>query len=725
MAINKIPQVTCSLNLGLIYNISYNYVPQEGIKISILFTNENGIFNIDSSILSTNNKTNITIGNASFNLYPVKYELLKSVGQKMLKVDFVDETFKLEKYYIVLTGRGCGQNVFELGVPVITSINQITDFPDIEYFFNDFLNALRSVFPVDIIADFDDSLPKTFTGTFKSVLSEWCSYYNLAYFFENSVLKIVDRAKLIINFPTNDQIPEALEFNVSETLENTYDTTAFAYIQRPGKKIGTNLIKYVTLFPIDTNPNIANTMIDIENDISNTLSNIFSDIQDNTSTTNTQTQYSINNINMLQVAAAMYGKEYWFLYNYNNGSSQECGWTNVDIAIAAGDPTWAQIMGAPGLQSLGAKFAQLDEKVFDAKFQFYKTFGERIAGRYYISDASTDNDDGAYQWYNNEDQNTSFINQQKVDVNIVSQGQTDSNPAFIPGTHINEYFQGISYVGNHIVFEDKINKNFSSVFSLPPNISQLIKGYFQSLVDGFEGSKNMDFTNIGGVKYILYRDQTLDPSLKGNFKDLGGTLSIFYPRYPTYSIKGMEKIQLQAIQNPGVNLTLPPNVSALQPNVLYSLYVALLRTQVCNSQSSGDGLDTYKRNFTNFTVSNDIEAPFVQKQIDEATFQNQVNLNLVLKYITSDILKALAAQNKIPLKNVTFTLNYFYDVPISFISNGLTSAKMEATANGINASYTYSNSMVQKIHSQAFIEELERSIRNSWMGVRHTLDNEI
>lgn len=704
MAINKIPQVTCGLNLGYIYNISYDYIPQEGIKISIYFVNDNGIFNVDSSILSPSNKTNITIGNASFNLYPIKYELLRSVERKVLRIDFVDETFKLENYYVVLLGRGCGENVYQLGQIVNTDLNIGNTFPDIEYYFTDFLNILRSKFPVNVLANFDDSLPKTFTGTFKSVLSEWCAYYNLAFFFENSVINIVDRATLDIEFPTNEDVTEALEFNVSESLENTYATTAFSYIQRPGKKIGLEgLIKYVTLFPIDNNSSVANDFDQVLNDISSSLN--FG------GSATTSSQYTVSNVNLLQVAAALLGQEYWFLYNYANGSLQECGWSSADVSIAAGDPTWAQIMGPNGVGAVGAKFAQLDEKVFNAKFQFYKEFGEKIAGRYYLSEARTDIDDERYRWFNNEDQNTSFISQQRVDVTFVSQGQNNSSPAFIPGTYINEYFQGISYLGNHIVYTDTINKSFSSIFSIPASIAQLIKGYFEALTgEGFTGAKSMDFTNLG-IKYIIYKDQTLDQSIVQSFSSLSSYLPLFEPRYTSYSIKGTTQV------SPTANFT-PGGLAMVQANAIYTEYLELLRSDICNSQSSSDGSKAYKRNFINFSVSNDIETPAIANQISNSTYQTQIDLTNMLLYLATPILKALAAENDVPLKTVTFTLNYFYDVPISFISNGLTSMKLEVNENGISASYTYSNSMVQRIKSQAFIEELERSIRNSWIMPR-------
>ena len=143
----RLETVSCSLNLGLIYSLNYSYSPQNGISMTLFFVNESGEYNPPQ--LLPMNKANIKIGFASFALYPKSYKISKSAGRRVISVDFVDETFMLDNYYIVLTGRGCGENVFELGAPVdkrtiqqkldaaldkdAERIKEFTQFPDLEY----------------------------------------------------------------------------------------------------------------------------------------------------------------------------------------------------------------------------------------------------------------------------------------------------------------------------------------------------------------------------------------------------------------------------------------------------------------------------------------------------------------------------------------------------------------------------------------------------------------
>ena len=742
MSINKIPQVYCSLNLGLIYDLSYSYMPKEGVRISLFFTNESGVFNVNAaSILSASKKVNITIGSASFNLYAISYKLLRSVGRKILQVNFVDETFKLENYQIVLTGRGCGINVIQLGKTVQAGgalINGIVLDPlmqnaDVEYKFSDFLYVLNQYFPVNGDATYDNSLTRTFTGTFKEVLENWCAFYNLSYYFENSVIQIIDRATLNIVFPAQTDVPMALSYDVEETIENTYCTTAYSYLLKEGRKIDANLIKTVDLYPIDNGSNLNESMNSVFGDIAAQIQQVQEDFTANKATNpQNQAQYTVMNINLLQVAAAMYGQEYWFLYNYYNGTATaECGWTPQTalptfLSNPAGYGNGVLDNSTNPPTNLGpALIGIIDKDIFEKKFEMYSNYGKKIAGRYYLSLERTDVDDNKYQWFDNTTQDTSFAgpfaSNRKLQTTYLTQGTSLENSvnSYLPGTFINEYFPGVQYVGNHILYIDNSDRDFIDAFALTPVMKNLIQGYYKNLFEGFLGSDTMDYTALGPQQqYVIYANPIIDQTIISSFNNLTNKITIFTPTFNTLSVIGQLK------QNEPNVVTYPPfpavNLTTIQPVTLPSYRYNVPNLQLCVTEAS-DG-DVFKRNFISFSVSNDVPVGASLNAINNQTSEIARDTSILNNYLNKQILKDLAQLNTIPLKTVSFTLNYFYTVPTNFISSGLTSINMEVSENGILAKYVYSNSMIQRIVSEAAITKLEQMIKNSWIR-QNTPDN--
>ena len=243
MAIKNLQEVTCSLNLGYIYNVNYTFDPKTGVKIIVFFITENGQYpgiptnysnGASSNVLNALSPSVITIGPASFAVYPISYEVQNSNDKKVLKVEFRDANFKLDNYFIVLGGRGCGPNgvVFSLGQPFqylnSTSteeqnrwiLQQYISFVDLEYGFQDFINVLQRIFPVALGATFDQTIQRNFSGSFREVLDAWCSYLNLSYFFENNQIYIYNPQTLAgIAFPT---VPsDALSSTFGESLDGT------------------------------------------------------------------------------------------------------------------------------------------------------------------------------------------------------------------------------------------------------------------------------------------------------------------------------------------------------------------------------------------------------------------------------------------------------------------------------------------------------------------------
>lgn len=731
MAIRAIPNVTCSLGLGSIYNFSYNYTPQEGVKITIYFVNESGVYPISSSILSSKSKTFIRIGGATFSLYPIKYEIMQSVERKIAKVDFVDDTFKLNNYLVVLTGKGCGQNIYQLGSPVDNrtlqekisasldsaseKIKDFTQFPDLEYSFSDFLAVLRQQFPTQVSAFIDPTVTRSFTGTFQEVLNEWCAYLNLTYFFENSVLKIINPAKLSISFPSKPTL--ALSYNISESIENTFSTTAFSYFQQEGKSInlsdspdsdGSNsntnsYIKYVTLYPVGYD--------------------ILGQQQDN----NISTYINAQKVDLNQVAAAMYGKEYWFLYNYWKGTLlSECGWTSTYFDQLPPNTNIYKALNQLKISGPNTYIALLDQEIFDQKFEFYKIYGEKIAGRYYISIERTDPDDDQYQWYDNTNQNTDFNIGQKIAIDYIK-GDVFSRPKVIPGTEINAYYQGISLTGNRLAYYDNKIIDFKSIFSLDIDLKNIIESLANNILNGMLGSEYIDYSEIGKNKqFLIYQDQTITQDIVNSFNKLNDLASTFNPSYQRFNIIGYAKSQLKNLttkksndsnkdillnQNSGKIIISDTGIIQVKDNSDYLLYYQ--KYQKCDSRSTIGG-------FTQKFVQKSIpfDAPVTFKMIKGAknTYQLDRDLTLINNYFRSQILDYLAVKFSIPLKTVSFSLNYFdTSIPVSFISNGLTSMNVEISDNGISANYTYSNSMLVPPISQSFLDQLEREIKNSWI----------
>ena len=90
----RLETVSCSLNLGFVYNLDYSYSPDNGVSMTLFFVNERGEYN--PPILLPMQKTNIRIGQASFSLYPKSYKISKAQGRRVISVDFVDEMFMLD-----------------------------------------------------------------------------------------------------------------------------------------------------------------------------------------------------------------------------------------------------------------------------------------------------------------------------------------------------------------------------------------------------------------------------------------------------------------------------------------------------------------------------------------------------------------------------------------------------------------------------------------------------
>lgn len=739
--IKKIDKISCSLNLGLIYSLSYDYQPQDGVKINISFVSEDGTYNTDG-ILSATKKVQIIIGSAVFNMYAVDYKLQYSTGKRVIEVSFEDETFKLENVRVVLTGRGCGLGTYQLGRfidlrtdvekatnplnPDVEAIKALTEFQDLEYSFSEFIAILQQEFLVNVTVTFDDTIYRPFVGTFKEVLNNWCSYFNFSYYFENGVLNVINPSTLNIIFP--DPPADALDYNIEETIKNTYDKTASIYFQQPGGEIQlSNLdneaIQFVNMWPAGSQAELPQQDIDLK-----------------------------------QVAAAQYGPEYWFIYNYYLGTAgEECGWKRsyteevVQNFPNASITQTIQMLTKKATENKQGGIAYIDTEYFNQRFEFYKTYGEQIAGRYYISEQrGSPFTDELYSWILNGAQPLDAQSLPSTfdlirtgnggSVSYFKQGDGDDEKFIVDGTKINRFFEGVMANEQRIIYKDNYVIDLKTQFTLDDNTKNFFLQYFNTITKGLFGSESFDYSEISGgsiAQFVTWFDHYFNSLSLDDFSGLDDKAKLFLPRYDKILLRGVRSLDIAAaiaayraanplnpynpLQNPdNIQITafqdfnLVSNVGTIQAFQAANLVIYYEKLSQCNASSTDFGL--YRRVFASKEVSVDTPVTFGYSSSTSNIYTITRNLTYVNLYSSSDILNLLAIPQIENQKTVSFSLNYLYpNVPTSFVSNGLTSMSLSLGDNGVTANYTYSNSIKTIPFSDAVIDQLEKNVKNSWI----------
>lgn len=780
MAIRRIEQVTCSLNLGLIYNLNYSFAPRDGTRITLTFINESGVYN--TNFLNAKQPVRITIGSASFSMYPVSYRLVKGSDQKVIQVEFIDALFKLDNYYIELTGRATGKGIIQLGKPISQydvgfvedfkqqQLKEFMQFEDIEYTFQDFLNAVQSVVSVNYKSFISASQHRnSYTGTMKSVLDEWCALLGLTYYMSNDTLIIGDVTNLTINFPS---IPnDAYAVEISESLEGTFDKTASIYAQIEGEPVDydTNLEKKE-----EETVNIENTF-----KTSLTLKPLFPGYFPLVgSNTNNPTEYPDLN----QVAAAMFGFEFWFLYNYFNEINvihskvtpvlpqteyfSEIGLHRADTSDIASfnAETKTSIINA------GFRYAVFwDEEVARKNYDTYAEYGRNICGRYYATDALSD-----LIFYRdclfapNVNLNSDPNEYSLTEINSASKFKEFQPPigqqfGLIEGTETSN-FKGIFTWGNRLIFKDEADKDYDSIFVYSADVAtnnaraNEIKNIFKSLVEGDALSSSFISTNPSVIFSIT--ENLTRPSYMNNLVDNILTQNVIEPRFPNgigvkvvkaTSIK-RNKTDEPLIQNPfpfpigtipvlstpQPSLQLPnnPNLPTQQaptsssssnvPNVLtqgtqtltfkeeaeFEVYAQKYQDGV---NKNTDGPNTLNRRFSIERVPEDTATAISLEKINNNTIKVIRDIiGIRSYYFNPEILNVRAKAKTFPRKSQQFSVNYFYDAGSTPIQNGLVGMSVSVGPNGVEASYEYSNEILElpepEITEQMILSRLPNSI---------------
>lgn len=699
MAIRRIERVFCSLNLGLIYSVNYSYAPANGVAITIFFENETGEYTTPK--LLPMQKANIRIGSASFSMYPKSWTLTKAAGKRVIKVDFVDETYQLENYYITLRGRGCGQNIYPLGTPVdnrtetekildaldpkAQEVRNFTDFPDIEYSFNDFLAVLRKKFNVKVTAEFDQTITNTFVGTFRSVLDSWCSFYNLSFYFENGVMKIVDPTKLNISLPVKPD--DALDYETEEDIGDTYGVTAANYFQQNGNEVTVSkgdFIRTNTLFPAGYEFGLEQTTLDLN-----------------------------------QVIAAMYGEQFWFLYNrYMNTTEEQCGWKPEGIPIQTNPGVKASL----NIAGLGA--ASVDEDKYNQKYQAYLSYGRDIGGRWYFSNEVSDIAlEQSYEWFDETaGQIFNFATAQDKHIAITYLTPITQLTNAIEGTVVNKYFQGINYVGNRMAYRDTYEIDWNAELGLTDYVKNLIAKTYAAI---FNTPGDDAFKFPVDKKYVAYQKfETIPQDLVSLFQAMPDKFPLVQPRFDAIAVKGVSKSSYPTLvadtstpNKTEVITTQTPtevnNIGTIKAIKNGSAVTYYNKYEDCASANSADAYYGYRFNIKQ--ISDDAQIGITFSNLSTKTYKISRDLTVINQLVNNPLLPQLAQARTFSTKRVSFTLNYFYDIPVNFLTDGLANMDISVAGDGINSSYTFSNGVLKVPDVDYAFMKMDERIRNSWI----------
>lgn len=722
MAIHPLPRISCSLLVGpnaYIYNFSYSYVPQDGVTMSLYFVNELGEYNT-GGIISMTNPVSITIDGVPFNMYALRFEKSADSKARTIRVDFIDETFNLSNYHVALTGQGCGTNVYQLGTPVDSrtvqeraqgtnatqrKIQDLTQFPDLEYTFDEFLNVVQQIFPTEITGFYDPTITKGFVGSFREVLGAWCSYFNLIYYFENNVLKITSPNALVLIFP---QVPiDAISSRYSESFENTFTKTACTYFKQEGGQLSvpsqsaatdanSSITTNVTLYPIGYEQNLPQTTVDL-----------------------------------YQVAAAMYGQQYWFLYNYAQGTAgTECGWTAIQLKDVPDNTSIRTTLNALIRDGAGG-VATFDTDLFNERYAFYRQYGEHIAGRYYLSQKRGDiEQDQSYSWYDNSTTVNFTVSQltNPVSIDYYQEGVTSAD-GIVPNTQINAFYNGVNANGNRLIYVDNQKRDLQTSFALGESSTNLISQQFAALTQGSFGSVALDYSEIGSkAEYIAFQDQSVLFTTNANEGQIPALsidqINLFKPRFTTFNLKGVKKNALvDTVPDQTLNVlttdgpVIISNTSTLKSREGSNILVYYSKYQKCLSESSPEVGSAFRHVYIPRQVSADIPVQFSSSKLSKSIYSLKRDLTFVNKYASSEILKTLATAQLETTKTLTFSLNYISpEISLTdFVSRGLSSFNIELSDQGMTATYVFSNSVLRVPSTEAFIEKLENNMKNSWV----------
>lgn len=376
----------------------------------------------------------------------------------------------------------------------------------------------------------------------------------------------------------------------------------------------------------------------------------------------------------------------------------------------------------------------INDNVGDTNFEFYSKYGQDIAGRWYLSERADEQNvalDQSFTWFSEVDGpifNFTGAGDKAISPQYLIPGNPITN--VIDGTAINQAYSGINYVGNRTILRD--DTPLSTTFILGSGImetatTQLVNQDYQAIFNT-PGADAMDFSQLvipPQYGYVsAYSPLLMHQGVSQTFSRLSSLWPVFQPRYTLIPIKGVRTADYTTLKSSqteptGISIVndsaggnVVSNTSVLKTLQQGSYTVYYDKYAQCASAATPDLYYDFKFEPRQISTDSQLTVTFSKKS------NNTYNLNRDYNYINglvnNPLLPTLAQARVFATERVTFTLNYFYDVPTSFLTNGLIGMNISVGDNGIQASYAYSNEVLRVPDRSTEYNRLAQCMKNTW-----------
>lgn len=271
---------------GYIYsmNMEQGYAEQVNkLTLEIVF---DGNQNSEPALPTKNFQNAFSISIGSLNLpqmYFLSHSFSASAGQRTLSVTFVDNSVKLDRYYVGLKkrhGNTSSGNLILVGAE-IPNLNEPCNAGEIKYRFQDLIGAIRSV--IDVGGTFVNypNIYLNYSGTMRQVLSNIGSDFAFSFYWDvfQNKLVLVDLARpvnlagiegvITSNF-SGGSMPIA-DYKKEESLEGTYMKGSSNFLVKNGGVKEFNWSQWSTTRYVHISPNISDLTVCFLSSVNPTL----------------------------------------------------------------------------------------------------------------------------------------------------------------------------------------------------------------------------------------------------------------------------------------------------------------------------------------------------------------------------------------------------------------------------------------------------------------------
>jgi hypothetical protein len=263
---------------GYIYDLSYQIsLGGDMSTVNATLVSEDGTYSITPEDPSWDRVYPIKIGTKiKFNGYLVGYAKEVQPDAKFLRLEFVDTSSKMDKFWVGLKnkhGEVSKDNILIVGREIhpcdrdydgdIDEIPEIVDechpcrnraefdskteivncqdynkymiFP-VKYNFTDLITELRKYFNIDLrLQNPNPKYLTDYTGTVREVLSSWCKDFGWIFYWEDEKIKFLDLRRTVeINAQIADFCPNLSAFREEFSIKDTMDRLVCTYYERAG-----------------------------------------------------------------------------------------------------------------------------------------------------------------------------------------------------------------------------------------------------------------------------------------------------------------------------------------------------------------------------------------------------------------------------------------------------------------------------------------------------------